>query len=320
MGSCISKLPSSNDLEEEIEEPMIARALRFPSPQIKDGHLVPATILRSNGTIRRNQQVIVPAKAHHQSPSHAYWLLRRHRKSSYGSVWQALLVTQEKVTVQIKNEHWTATNISCAVKEYSKEALETRNLIEDPSQEIASMQHLLHVLVGEITEREESIIQKAERIRTLTLKCNVLLPLDVIQEKRDGRESCLYLITPFLGGGTVMERMQDIPEIQAGFSKEETRQLMMKITNGMKNLHEARICHFDLNLKNILLSDEANGMIPILYGLGKCFRISYERTGQRRHIRWKSYNGLEVSINMAFPSLFSCCTQGTLASYPSFLT
>ena len=294
MGSCLSKLSTP---EEELERPR--RALKFPSPQIKDyGHCEStATIIRSNNRLVRDKNILVPdSTTSTYSPTHAYWLLRKHRKSRFGQVWRALLLTREHEFVRV-NDYWTATSIFCAVKEYSMEEVESslghESGGDDPKQEIAAMQHLLRFLDPTFPSstnhlnRDRNIVREAERIWNLMLENNILLPLDVFQEKKliNGKPNCLYLITPFVGGGTMVEQIQDsISDNQAGFDENETRQFIAQIITAIENLHRAHICHFDLRLENILLSIKEDGiLIPIVYGLGRCFRIHYANTCQRYH-------------------------------------
>ena len=94
-----------------------------------------------------------------------------------------------------------------------------------------------------------------------------------------------------------MEQIQDsISDNQAGFDENQTRQFIAQIIIAIENLHRAHICHFDLRLENILLSIKEDGiLIPIVYGLGRCFRIPYANTCQRYHIEQKKYHGRQVN-------------------------
>ena len=306
MGSCLSKLSTT---EEELESPR--GALKFPNPQINYcGHCEStATIVRSNNRLVHDRKILVPdSTTSTHSPTHAYWLLRKHRNSRFGQVWRALLLTREHEFVRV-NDYWTATSISCAVKEYSMEEVKSSSLGhkhggEDPRQEIAAMQHLVRFLDPTFpastnhVNGDRNIVREAERIWNLMLDNNVLLPLDVFQERSfDGKPNCMYLITPFVGGGTMMERIQDsISDNQAGFDENETRQFVAQIITAIDNLHRAHICHFDLRLENILLSIQEDGiLIPVVYGLGRCFRIPYANTSQRYHIKRQNYHGRQVN-------------------------
>ena len=340
MGCCHS-IPTNTNPNQTEESP--TRALKFPSPHIDGGHRESgATIVRSDGRVIRNQSIIVPDSTSVYSPIHAYWLLRSYRRSTYGQVWRALLVTRENEDY-VRNNHWTATSISCAVKEYSKKELQflsqDQHFGEDPHQEIAAMQHLLRFLnssatsssstttigedrsssttveIGDQRKKNTKVIDEAKRRRELMLRNNVLLPLDVFEETTlTADEKYLYLVTPFLGGGTMMERIQDISEFQAGFGKIETRKLITQIVTALETLHRAHICHFDLRLENILLSVEKDEtLIPVVYGLGRCFGIPYCNAGQRHRIIGWNYYGTQVNQKVR-----RTCLTKTISSFVLF--
>jgi serine/threonine protein kinase len=194
-----------------------------------------SNVLISYGTCRGNHKG--------GQPIEAYWFKNVIRQAIYGSVVNAELL------VPCLNEtgcSWQRTGEEVAIKVIDLSKFDNvcskgsiRNA-EDPLKEIAAMQH---------------IVSQGKYENVLTLK-------DAIVD-----DKYLYIVMPYCKGGELFDLAT---QNEGGFSESMVKGLMRQILTGLKNLHDAGVCHRDMSLENVLLDEDGTCRI-IDFGL--CLRV-----------------------------------------------
>jgi len=263
----------------------------FPRVVIDRCALITTTIYcPSQGNFRVAPEVLV------RDPSNdkAYWLQHRIRDALYGEVRFARVLRRRADPIIARNGDrviWEELDISCAIKCVDRERLRTRNLAEDPIQEIYAM----HFMREQLCQREESIIQEApfveDALMTIMEKYNVLLPLDAVQN-----DDYIYNVMPFIDGGELFDLFGE----RERFSEGEARYWVRQILNGIRTLQSLRVCHRDISLENILI---LNNRCCLIMDFGMTFRVPYTESGERQLVsaagtmgKW-NYMAPEIALN-----------------------
>ena len=150
---------------------------------------------------------------------------------------------------------WQITDNECAIKvmEWSMINGETaKNNTEDPLTEAAAMQYLrdFHHLNGKFPD-------------------NIVSAYEILTDV-----NAIYVVMPFYEDGDLFEYLE---RVEGGFFTEnEARYWMDQISNGVKCLHSAGVCHRDLSLENILVSGAHCSIID----LGMCLRVGVDNSSQ----------------------------------------
>ena len=176
-------------------------------------------------------------------PVQAYWFKNVIRQAIYGSVFRAELLrpcnNRSDCAWERSGEEFAikAIEISKFDKVYSSKSMTNA---EDPLKEIAAMQHIMS-----------------------TNNCdNVLTMKEAIVD-----ETHLHIVMPYCKGGELFDHAS---QADRSFNEPQVKSFMKQIVTGLKNLHDAGICHRDISLENVLL-DEDGGCRIIDFGL--CLRV-----------------------------------------------
>eukprot|EP01083_Nonionella_stella_P097255 273356_1 len=102
------------------------------------------------------------------------------------------------------------------------------------------------------------------RTRKNMADSNLMMLHDVLT---DGKN--LYTIMPYCAGGDVFDMLSDG---RRQFHENEARYLFAQILNGIKSLQQAGICHLDISLENLILTEDGKVVIA---DFGACIKIPY---------------------------------------------
>lgn len=177
---------------------------------------------------------------------HAFWMYRQIREAIYGSVWVARVLQRDSAS------RWRVTASRCAVKELNWQTMrrERHRLAEDPIKEVAAMHHL-----------REALLLPGEDVAAGMARTHIIMPVATWSDERH-----LYSIMPFAAGGELFDMLD---ARQDRCSEPEARYWMRQVCEGLAALHAAGVCHRDVSLENVLVTD--NGTV-VLIDLGMCLR------------------------------------------------
>lgn len=224
----------------------IANPIPFPPPIIGNGEIrrVP---------IRDTSFDDVPDNTHLNPSlvsltSHAvYEIGRKIKEAIYGAVYIGCVLTQTNGLFQRTAEY-------VAIKRISKRRLlEIGNLTqEDPIKEIAAMQFLGHHenVMGQI-----ECIANSENIFSIMRFCSggIIMLIQTYS-----------IVIRFILG-----ELFDFVDENGAISENNARQLFVHILHGLDHMHRKGVCHRDLSLENVLVSDGK----CVIIDMGMCLRI-----------------------------------------------
>lgn len=144
----------------------------------------------------------------------------------------------------------------------------------DPLQEVAIGQHL-----KDFYQRSQT--QVMDNIQTTlqgTRETGVLMHYDILFH-----DSCIYIMMPYFSGGDLCDRCTG----EKGTIK-KARHYFAGMLKGIKFLQQARICHRDLSLENLLVDEDDN---VIIFDFGLSFQIPYDQSGRRCLIKTDTVSG-----------------------------
>ena len=160
-----------------------------------------------------------------------------------------------------KNDIWETTSERCAIKEMPWDTIRRnrrRNLAEDPSKEMAAMQHFQQFYVSTGGQANTAFATMCET--------KVIVPLDHLYDDQN-----LYNITPFCADGDLFEALNDPQNLRRHFTEDESRHRLKSILDGLEWLQRAGLCHRDIKLENIMVA-QGN---TVIIDMGMCLKIPY---------------------------------------------
>jgi serine/threonine protein kinase len=84
----------------------------------------------------------------------------------------------------------------------------------------------------------------------------------------------VYSICPFYEGG---ELFSFIESRGTGLPEDQARALFLQIASGLQYMHDRRLCHRDLSLENILITNNDG----VIIDMGMCLRVPADAEGRR---------------------------------------
>jgi len=196
-------------------------------------------------------------------------------RAIYGSIRQATILRRRH-----PQPWWTATDERVAVKVVSWERVRTLGTrhAENPIREAALMQRMSQSCGADGRKTPSHV---------LTLKDLYVDDLN------------MYMILPYCSGGDFF----NVVEASRSFKEPEARYWFRQIVDGLATLQMHKICHRDLSLENLLVSDD--GLRVMIMDLGMAIPVPYgdeeEREGshtrQRRMILPQGICGKPVYIS-----------------------
>mmetsp|Transcript_28207 Transcript_28207/g.31710 ORF Transcript_28207/g.31710 Transcript_28207/m.31710 type:complete len:415 (-) Transcript_28207:50-1294(-) len=251
------------------------RPLEFPSPIVGRGVRVNALVVDSNtgsrkvwsGVIHRENLGIASQKGPvniqnpYTSQFVAYAPHKRLQDAIYGSVWACVVLRRHRgvaaddaaraARVEPGSPHapivWETTNEYVAIKmiEWARVHHMRGRLLEDPIKEVAAMQ-----LIGDTNP-------------------HVLGPIEVLQDNE-----YLFTVMPYCSGGDlfgVVVKYAAESDGEIGMPEPVARFWFRQILLGLQHLQSVGVCHRDLSLENVLVSDEN----CLIIDMGMCLRVPY---------------------------------------------
>mmetsp|Transcript_50813 Transcript_50813/g.99366 ORF Transcript_50813/g.99366 Transcript_50813/m.99366 type:complete len:449 (-) Transcript_50813:69-1415(-) len=194
----------------------------------------------------------------------AFLLGRTISRAIYGSIRQATILRRRH-----PQPWWTETEERVAVKVVSWERVRTLRSknggtrhAEDPIREAALMQRMSQSCGAGGRETPSHV---------LTLK-------DLYSDDHN-----MYMILPYCSGGDFF----NVVEASRSFKEPEARYWFRQIVDGLATLQMHEICHRDLSLENLLVSDD--GLRVMIMDLGMAIPVPYDdeedREGSHTRLR-----------------------------------
>lgn len=204
-----------------------------------------------------------------RKPAHyAYWIQRNLRDAIYGTVYQAQVL--ERIETDNGTLRWRATGRTVAIKEMSWQKItqDDDTSAERPLQEIGAMYYMrrkkLEPYCGDSYTGD--VLRDMEPLTQAMLEHHLMSYLDILSD-----DDKLYLIMPFCGGGELF----DVLEKKQSFSEPQARFIIKQVLKGVHNLQKLGICHRDMSLENVMLTDNCD--VALIIDFGMSLKIPYVR-------------------------------------------
>mmetsp|Transcript_1709 Transcript_1709/g.3597 ORF Transcript_1709/g.3597 Transcript_1709/m.3597 type:complete len:458 (-) Transcript_1709:815-2188(-) len=185
---------------------------------------------------------------------HAYLLGETISRAIYGRIQQATVLKRRPSEVS-----WTTTEERAAIKIFSWDRVRTLRSrgnatrhAEDPIREVSAMQQI------------------SFGIEYHGGGTHVLSLTDVYADDRN-----MYMILPYCAGGDFF----NLVESSESFSEAEARYWFRQILDGLATLQKYGICHRDISLENLLVSDD--GLRVMITDFGMAIPVSYGSDKER---------------------------------------
>jgi serine/threonine protein kinase len=206
-----------------------------------------------------------------RNADYAYWMQREIRTAIYGSVWQAQVL--KRVPTTDGSLTWTTTPQFVAVKEMNWQQImqEERTSAERPLQEIGAMCELRNVILA---NRDANVLGTRDQASMDTIiqammEHHVMTYIDILSD-----DKFLYLVMPYCDGGEMFDILDRRRETTGTtFSEDEARYLIKQILKGVDTLQRAGICHRDMSLENLLMTEDNE--VALIIDFGMSIKIPY---------------------------------------------
>ena len=186
------------------------------------------------------ENVFQERTALHSSNGAVYALQRNLKKAIYGCVY--LGVELECISTVPLIYSWTQRKV--AVKIIDKAKVEARRSQEDPLKEMSVAQYLADSPHPHLMGQLESISDNTH----------------------------YYIVMEFSGGGELF----DMLDREKHFSERLTRHYFTQIVAGLEHLHSMGVCHRDMSLENMLVSEDSLSCQIIDFGMSLRFACDNE--------------------------------------------
>ena len=196
---------------------------------------------------------------------YAYWEVRKIRGAIYGGVYAGILL--KRLHTHDGSVKWVKTSTMVAIKKLDCDHVmrEANTSAERPMEEIKAMQYLQHHIAARSNNLQENLTSDdiRQRAEQGIFEHHVMTSIDVITDNVN-----LYLVMPFCDG----KEMFDVVQEQK-FSEPEARYWFKQILKAVETLQEAGVCHRDMSLENMMVSNA--GVLAIVIDFGMALKIPY---------------------------------------------